>query len=197
MPAAPTDTLGSMRNEARPPSPSRKRTRSALAALAVLALVACGERHDSKMFSSAPALPAAVFAATEPSGAREVGDVRASAKEGERVVVRGRVGGEHDPIVLGSAVFTLADIDKLEVCDAGVCMTCETPWDACCATSDRVVANTLTVRVLGPDGKPLAADVTRSGVSPLAIVVVTGRVGPRTDPKVLVVDAEQLFVVKR
>lgn len=182
---------------------SGPRTLVRAAAPALLALVlapvlaACGEKPgDAPMFSSAPALPAGVVVTAEPAGAREVGDVKATAREGDEVVVRGRIGGDRDPIVPGSAQFTLADVGKLEVCDEGEGDPCPTPWDACCATADSIAANTLTVRVPGPDGKPLAADVTRSGVRPLAIVVVKGRVGPRPDPKVLVIDASQVFVAK-
>jgi hypothetical protein len=136
-----------------------------------------------------------VLAAQEPAGAKNVGEVKASAKEGDVVTVRGVVGGDAKPIVDGRAVFTIGDVKGLALC-LGEGESCPTPWDACCMDANAKAANTLTVQVVGADGKPLAADVTASGVKPMSTVVVTGKVGPRPNPKVLVVDATNVYVAK-
>lgn len=166
------------------------------------ALAACGGGEDAKKADGAAApsegagLPADVLAAQEPAGARDVADVKATAKEGDEVVVRGVVGGDAKPIVSGRAVFTMGDEKGLALC-LGEGESCPTPWDACCMDPDSKAANTLTVQVVGPDGRPLAADVGASGVAPMAHVVVAGKVGPRPDPKVLVVTATKVHVAKR
>ena len=71
------------------------------------------------------------------------------------------------------------------------------PAPACCMTPEGKAENTLTVQVLGSDGRPLAVDVGGSGIEPMSRVVVTGRVGPRPDPRVLVVNATSVYVSER
>jgi hypothetical protein len=155
----------------------------------------CGETKTEPAASHLSGLPASVVATAEPSGARDVAEVKVNGKEGDVVTVRGVVGGDVKPIVGGLAVFTIGDVKGLSLC-TGPGETCKTPWDACCMEPAAKAANTLTVEVLGADGRPLAADVGASGVKPMATVVVTGKIGPRPDPKVLVVDATSVFVVK-
>jgi hypothetical protein len=145
--------------------------------------------------TNAVGLPASVVAAAEPAGAKEVADLKKTAKEGDAVVVRGVVGGDAKPIVAGRAVFTIGDVKGLALC-TGEGESCPTPWDACCMDALAKADNTLTVQFLGPDGKPLAVDVEASGVKPMSTVVVAGKVGPRPSPKILVVDATSIFVVK-
>lgn len=161
-------------------------------------LAACGPGKEKVEPGTrvAVGLPSAFVAAAEPAGAVSVSDAKASAKEGDEIVVRGQVGGSAKPVVDGRAVFTLADPAKLKSCNQKPGDTCGTPWDYCCHTPQEIAAATLSVQVVGPDGRPVAADVAASGVTPLATVVVKGRVGPRPDPKVLVLDATQVFVAK-
>jgi hypothetical protein len=173
------------------------RTRTILVT-AVLGLAACGPGGTKVEPGTAAGagLPAAVVAAAEPAGAKSVTEVKATAKEGDEVVVRGQVGGSAKPVVDGRAVFTIADPEKLHSCNQKPGDTCGTPWDYCCHTPAEIAAATLSVQVVGADGRPVAADVGASGVKPLTMVVVKGRVGPRPDPKVLVIDAAQVFVAK-
>ena len=132
----------------------------------------------------------------EPAGAQGVAELKASAKEGDEVVVRGRVGGSSKPIVGGRAVFTLADSRTLTACNEKEGDACEAPWDFCCHTPDEISAATISVQVVGADGRPVATDVEMSGIHPLTTLVIKGKVGPRPDPKVLVVDASEIFVVQ-
>jgi hypothetical protein len=173
----------------------------ALTAALALGAAACGadDTNETSTTEEKPAgapLPASVVTSKEPGGARNVGDVKATAKEGDEVVVRGLVGGAKAPVVPGRAVFTIADLTTLHACTEMAAGSCTTPWDYCCETPEHRAENTLTVQVLGADGKPLAVDVGESGVVPLAKVTVKGKVGPRPDAKVLVVDATEVYVAK-
>jgi hypothetical protein len=163
-----------------------------------LFVAACGAetvKQEAAGTTSAVGLPASVVAAGEPAGAKGVAELKAAAKQGDAVVVRGVVGGDAKPIVAGRAVFTIGDVEGLALC-TGEGESCPTPWDACCMDADAKAKNTLTVQFLGADGKPLAVDVEASGVKPMSTVVVAGKVGPRPDPKVLVIDATSVYVAK-
>ena len=145
----------------------------------------------------AAALPAGLILAAVPEGALAVGKAKASAKEGDTVVLRGEVGGSAAPFVPGRAVLTLGDIDALQHCgemDMGK-DGCKVPWDYCCEDPGKVLANTATIQVAGPDGRPLAGDLKgQGGIAELRVLVVKGVVGPRPDPKVFVVNATGIFV---
>ena len=52
----------------------------------------------------------------------------------------------------------------------------------------KAIANA-TVQLVDADGTPLTADFATLGLEPLDEVVVVGTVGPRPDPKVLVIRA--------
>jgi hypothetical protein len=148
--------------------------------------------------AAADALPAGLRVDRAPAGpALGVGALKKSAKEGEEVVLRAVVGGAKSPFVDGRAVMTVADAEAITSC-ADMNMgkdACKTPWDYCCVPRDVLLANTATVRVAGPDGRPLKAGLQGwKGIEPLKIVVIRGVVGPRPDPGVLVVDAKEIFV---
>ena len=176
-------------------------SRTILAAVlcAAFTLAACGDKPapDAPPPSAGTAdLPAALFAAAAPADARNVSDVRETAAEGDTVVIRGRVGGP-TPFVPGRAIMTLADAEKLIACSDRENDPCPDPWDYCCESPDDIAANSVTVQVVGNDGRPLKADLEGAGgIAPLDFVVVTGRVGPRPDPAVLVIDATSIHVEK-
>jgi hypothetical protein len=139
-------------------------------------------------------IPAAVFVDAAPEGARHVSEVKVDAKEGDTIVVRGRVGGPA-PFVPGRAVMTLADTENLIACSDREHDPCPKPWDYCCESPDDITANSLTVQVVDADGRPLKAGLEGAGgIDPLDFVVVTGTVGPRPDPNVLVVNATAIHV---
>jgi hypothetical protein len=112
---------------------------SVLFPLGVLGLAACS---DSKQAESAKqelptsALPASYHLATEPADARDVLIAKTSVKDGDAVVLRGRV----QDFVGGMAAFVLID-GALKSCDEeGPMPTCETPWDYCCTDPAEIQA---------------------------------------------------------
>src|SRR4051812_30581741 len=67
----------------------------------------------------------------EPPGAKGVRAARAEAKDGDDVVVVGRVGGADRPWVEGRAAFWIVD-QSFKPCNEREDDACPTPWDYCC-----------------------------------------------------------------
>lgn len=133
--------------------------------------------------------------AAEPADAKGVIQVREQAKDGEAVVVVGRVGGSKEPCVKGRAAFTIVD-PSYQSCDERGEM-CETPWDYCHATKDEMTRATAMIKVVDSEGKTLAQDVQDLlGIQPLETIVVQGR-AKRDENGNLTVLAEGIYIRPR
>ncbi len=108
--------------------------------------------------------------ATEPAGALEVLDAKDDAKDGEPIVVVGRVGGGVKPWVDGRAAFLLVDTRILPSCEeGGVCPA------GCPDCAKEMLAASTMVKFLGDDGKVLAVDARELlGVKEQQTVVIHG-----------------------
>ena len=125
-----------------------------------------------------------------PEGAKDVKQVRLEAKDGDDVVVEGRIGGEANPWVEGQAAFLVVD-SSLKPCasDEG----CKTPWDYCCDT-DLLPASKAMVKIVDKHGKTVATDAkTLLGVKELQTVVAKGK-AHRDDAGNLTILADGIFV---
>ena len=111
--------------------------------------------------------------AEEPDDAIGVIAARESAKNGEHVVIVGRIGGATNPWIEGRAAFMLMDASMTLVAngtDSGSNQIC---MDECCA-QERTACTTL-VKVVDQDGRILPADTRRLfGVAANDMVVVRG-----------------------
>ena len=124
-----------------------------------------------------------------PDGAVSISEARANSKEGDTVVIRGRIGGRHSPISDGSPVFTIVDL-AIPYCGQHSDDGCSTPWDYCCETSETLVGNSATVQVIADGGvNPITA-----GLEALDEVVLIGTVGPRPTEEVLTVRASGVYL---
>jgi len=123
-----------------------------------------------------------------PSDALPVAEAKAEAAEGQRIAVRGRVGGSVRPISEQSPVFLIVDT-AVKHCGQLHGDACTTPWDYCCEPQENLTANSATVQVVDAAGQPIAQDLHDAGLAPLDEVVVVGDVGPRPDPAVLTIRA--------
>ncbi len=152
-----------------------------LAALALGALVACGDGKDGPAAgggtggsgsATGAALPESVYAAAEPAGAKAVKAVRDGGGAGEEVVVFGRI----KDFVSGLAAFTLVDVE-IKACDVmEMPDECKTPWDYCCVDPAELAKNAVTIEFRSGD-LPVRAPVRGfHGIDRLSYVVVTGRV---------------------
>jgi len=184
-------------------SPTRLLATLALLTALASALPACGDGGDGKTRDSAKApaadaatLPAGLFVETAPADAAHVFDVKQSVKEGDLVTVRGRIGGSGEPFVEGRAVLILADTQgNITNCADKPDDACPTPWDYCCDPPDAIAANTATVQIVDEGGRPLKLGIEGvHGLEKQAFIVVTGTVGARPDPNVLVIDATAIYV---
>ncbi len=87
---------------------------------------------------------------------RGVKDIVANGKDGEAVLVAGRVGGNADVFVPGRAAFLIADLSLKDCYD----MTdeCKQPWDYCCEDPAALKTGTLAVECRGGE-RVLAQEV--------------------------------------
>lgn len=159
----------------------------------VLGLVLCPACGGSGPTSAKPkGAQAQLILATEPPGALGVRDARASARDGERIVVVGRIGGDVKPWVEGRTAFVIVD-SSLKPCNEIPGDDCPTPWDYCCDT-DRLAAAKATVKFVDEKGRILAGSAQENlGVTELQTVVVQGT-AKRDEAGNLVVLAQGLFV---
>jgi hypothetical protein len=112
--------------------------------------------------------------AGEPAGARGVMEVCQAARDGDPVVVVGRVGGDRNPWVTGRAKFLIVD-PSLTPCDHKGDGGCREPWDYC---RHRAVLPRAKIPVKFADdkGHTLAVDARELlGIKELQTVVVRGR----------------------
>ena len=129
---------------------------------------------------------------SEPAGAKEVIAAREEAKDGDPIVVVGRIGGSENPWVAGRAAFWIVD-GSLKACSDIPGDTCEKPWDYCCETHKLANATAL-VKVLDDQG-----DIVKAGarsllnVRELSTVIVQGT-AKRDDSGNLTVLASGVFV---
>ena len=172
----------------------------ALSALGgTLALVGCDRSEETATPSAPPAaaavaLPANLVVAQAPANAQDLAAIKATAKDGDAVVVTGWVGGSESPIAKNRALLTLAD-KSLPNCAASPMDTCKTPWDSCCEPKDVITGKTATVQVVDAQGKPLAATLEAvAGLKPLSQVTVAGTARRPAGGDSLVIEAKEIHV---
>lgn len=140
-------------------------------------LMGLGCQQSSNPVASNPKSSAAASSyrlTEEPSDAKDVSDAKESVKNDEEVTLVGRIGGDVKPFVQGVSAFTIVD-RSLKPCNEKDDDACETPWDYCCDT-DLLPASRATVKIVGPDGKPVAKDARELlGLKELQTVVVRGK----------------------
>jgi hypothetical protein len=111
--------------------------------------------------------------AEEPDGAVGVIAARESVKDGEPVVVVGRIGGAANPWIGGRAAFTLLDASKSVVAEGADSGGNEICTGDCCAIER--AACTMLVKVVNENGRVLPIDSRQLfGVATNDMVVVRG-----------------------
>ena len=138
-------------------------------------------------------LPAGLLVSAAPADAKGVAEVRKAA-DGDEVVVRGRIAGQEQPFTEGRAQFQLVDLG-VRSCAEMPDDKCPTPWDLCCEDKKEVADNSVTVQVVGADGKPLKAPLNGvGGLKPLSEVSVKGKLTKSPDGKAVMVNATEMYV---
>ena len=163
--------------------------RTGLLLWSLLIVIAVGGCKDSPAPGTPAVAPAAAWLlAAMPTGAIPVSEAKQSAREGDQVVVRGRIGGRRDPMNAEVAVFVMID-PAIPHCVIGVC---KVPWDYCCETPESITTNSATVQLVGDTGKPMNIDLGKHALEPLDEIVVVGTVGPRPTEAVFVIHARKI-----
>ncbi len=171
-----------------------------LAILPLLAIAACSEAPPAddgatSQGNAATERPAWLLASA-PAEPRSVVDLKQTAKEGDRVVLRGIIGGRVDPMSTESAFFVVMDDGVDNPCVSDGDDHCPTPWDYCCTPPEVRKTSSATVRLVDETGAIRAIDLTDHGIEPLDTVTVIGIVGPRATTDILVIDAERIHRTK-
>lgn len=161
---------------------------------AVCLLASCKEKQES----AATAKPTAeesrvvqsILSSTPKGEAKSIHVVRASAKPGEEVTIKGRIMGNVSPFVAGRSAFILADTEILAACNDKPGDECDTPWDSCCNTPEEKKKGTATVQIVNTDGRVLKEPLEGvGGLAKLATVTVTGKVAEGSSTDLLIVNA--------
>ncbi len=167
-----------------------------LSLLLAAVLSGCGDSSlpgtDAASDSSPPA--ALWLLAETPQDAIPVAQAKRTAREGDRIVVRGRIGGRADPLSHDVAVFVMMDPAVLSCRESGD--GCKKPWDYCCETPQTIASNIATVQLIGDTESPMPIDLGAHGFKPLDEVVVVGTVAPRPSAAVLVIRAEKIHRIR-
>lgn len=167
-----------------------RKNRILLSGLSLIALLAagCSQATPPAADPQSPQPQSKYLLKSEPAGSRNVGDARKAVKNEEEVVVVGRIGGDVEPFVEGTAAFTIVDL-SLKPCEDG----CPTAWDYCCSL-DSLPQNKVVVKVVDEQGSPIGEDARKLlGLKPLKVVVAHGK-AKRDDAGNLTVLADGLYV---
>lgn len=131
----------------------------------------------------------------EPDGAADVIKAREDAKDGDEVVLEGRIGGGANPWIQGRAAFSIVD-GSLKACSDIPGDECEKPWDYCCETH-KLPTSMALIKVVDDDGSLVKADAKQLlDVKELSTVVVQGKV-QRDDAGNLTVLATGVYVKQK
>lgn len=162
-------------------------------AAGVMLLAGCSEdpAASGRADAQADSHPAWLLV-SEPASALSVDEAKASAKEGDRIVLRGRIGGRKEPMSAESSVLTMMDT-SIPHCAENPDDKCTTPWDYCCVPKDQIAAHSATIQIVGPDGSPVGINPRAAGLSELDEIVVEGVVGPRQSEQILTIRASGVF----
>jgi hypothetical protein len=176
-----------------------------LAAATLLIVAGCKDDHDhdhdhgaapAATASSGPSasLPPGLVVTDAPGGAQDVTAARKTVKDGDAVVIRGKIGGSTEPMARNRAIMTVLD-PSVTTCDTMPGETCKTPWDACCEPTEKIAANSATVQVVDAAGKPLAGTLENvAGLKPLSKVTVAGTARRPAGSDTLIIEANKIHV---
>lgn len=157
----------------------------------VIVIVTLSGCSRSTANASAVAVTRDFHLAEEPSGAVEILDAKDVAKDGQPIVLVGRLGGGINPWIDGRAAFLLVDTRIAPSCADGD--QCEAGCPDC--NKEMIAASTM-VKFLGDDGKVLALDARELLACKEQSTLVVRGTANRDAAGNLSVSAERIFVRK-
>jgi len=151
-----------------------------------------GKGPDPKVSAEAKAK---YLLADEPAGAKGVIEFKKAAKDGEEVVVVGRIGGSEKPFT-GRAAFTIVDV-KFKACSDIEGDNCPTPWDYCCEAPEELAKGTVLVKLVDSAGKTAPDDAKALlDLKELQTIVVRGQ-ARRDESSSISVVASGIYIKKK
>src|SRR5436305_11245041 len=124
-------------------------------ALCLAVALAAGCSQSTPPAANGPAADGAKYLlAAEPAGAKPVKELRGAAKDGDEVVVVGRIGGSAKPWIDGRAGFHIVDL-SFTPCSERPGDNCTTPWDYCCDSKEDLAKGMATVKVVDDRGESM------------------------------------------
>lgn len=163
--------------------------------LITLATLGCGSQSSSPDLATATpvSFDASKYTlADEPDGAIGVIAARGSAKDGDSIVLVGRVGGAANPWIEGRAAFTMLDASKSIVATGTESKSDEICMGDCCAL-ERAECTAL-VTVVDEGGRVLPIDSRKLlGITTSDMIVVRGK-AKKDDAGNFVVLADGVYV---
>ena len=166
-----------------------------LALALLLTPAACDSKapQASTKSAPAPALPTTLFLTSAPSDAQPVEEAKKSAKPGDTITLRGRIGGSDDPFVEDRAAFTIMG-PGVPACSDNPEDHCKTPWDYCCETPETIAAHQAMIQVVDASGAPMKLALKgQHGLKELSDCTITGKVAQAEGP-VFVVNATGIYI---
>lgn len=158
---------------------------------AIGSLAGCTEKATDELKVQIEAeLPATLFLDSAPADAKSLTDVKQSAKVGDTITFKARIGGKVQPFSSGHAIVMVVD-GKMEPCSD----ECLAPWDYCCDTKEDITANAASVQVVDSKGNPIPISLEKkSGLEAGGWINVTGTVLEKNDAGLFSVGATGVFV---
>lgn len=143
---------------------------------------ASGGRQPPGSAATDPAVATFLLASAPAGKVREVKDVRDNGKDGEEVVIAGRV----QDFVEDRAMFDLVD-NSLKPCNEKPGDECKTPWDYCCDL-DVLPKMKVVVKLADDKGQVVKAPL-KGPLHLLDRVLVTGKVAKSAEGNVAILAA--------
>jgi hypothetical protein len=127
---------------------------------------------------------------TEPTPASSVVETKEKVKDGEEVVVHGRV----KDFVKGYAVFIIADT-SMKACIDNPEDSCTTPWDYCCNPKEKIQKSVATVHLTNDGTTPIKTEIEGfRGLQRLSSYVTVKGKAKRDEAGNLTIIASNLFI---
>ncbi len=156
-----------------------------------------GHDHAAPATPAAPegTFPATLFAGAPTGEPIGVGAMKPAAKQGDRVIVVGRIGGSKDPFLADRAMVTIVD-PSVKLCgeDEPGDDHCPTPWDFCCEPRENLRKMSIAIVANAADGTPIPHTLLgQGGLTPGARVVVEGTVATVGPDGAAMIAAERIL----
>lgn len=127
---------------------------------------------------------------TEPTPASSVIETKSKVKDGEEVIVHGRV----KDFVKGYAVLVIADT-SMKACVDNPEETCPTPWDYCCNPKEKIEKSVATVQLTEDGATPIKTELEGfKGLQRLSSYVTVKGKAKRDEAGNLTIIASNLFI---